>query len=857
MKYFYAAIQFLWFVLFVAAPASANPTAQTKEPTPSTLSTSPNFKKDFKISPQVGARFSSQGAGTDSFVGVEGFVPLFQNGQQLTYLEGRLQAATDQGRLGTNALLGHRFLSSSGQAILGGYLSYDTRNTGDAMFHQFGLGFEHLSDALDFRTNVYLPIGDRSRTLSSSLIGSPRFQGNRFGVDRISLVQEALTGVDVEVGTKLANLGRGTLRGYVGAYHYSGEGVNPFTGFRTRLVARPTDSITAGVTLQTDSRFDTRLMFNVGFAFPGNGGGQPAPEPTILARLGESPERQPSIVVDQFRKSNFEIAVNPETKIPWNFEFVTLGTGTGDGTFELPAGTIAAVLPKAKAKRNESSIVYVQAGTNPGIPGFTIPDGVSVISSATSAEDSTIPTQFGPVELPNVGTGELPIVNGTIRMGNDTELSGFKVVNSSGAGIQGANLKDVYIHNNTVQNSASEGIVLRNVTGEVVIAENTVKQTGVSTAGIELKNSTGNVQALIEDNTITNTSSSAIAIDLEGTAQGTVTIQQNSLIRNQGEGIYTRAKDNSVLTSRITNNTIENAQVIPSDNPFSEGAAPYGVTRGITAFVQGTAKNTTVIENNRLTSTGIVTSSQDRSSLDATIVNNTIESQGKLDNSGITYFAFDNSEGTLKIQNNRVSGFYPSGTDPVGGIRVALYDASKANVSLIQNTVTDNDRGIDVSANNTAQLKVKIDGNTITDNRLDGILIAGSSTLDSIGTGTPNIAANLQNNTLSSNGVKPLEGGFGDLTLATFSPGAKTCFKAANNTIGVLAIADQINPLLPLVPPFNKPPVSLLSGQVASELPYNPLVNASGNGNTVTALNPLSLALWSNTTLQPGSCPVP
>jgi trimeric autotransporter adhesin len=843
MKDFYAAIRLICLASLFAAPASANPILQSKEPEPTRLplSTTPDFKKDFKVVPQVGARFSSQGAGTQSFVGVEGFVPLFQSpGQHLTYVEGRLQVSTENGRLGSNALLGHRFLSSSGQSIVGGYVSYDTRNTGDATFNQLGLGFEHLSNAFDFRTNFYLPIGNRSRRLSSTLIGSPQFQGNVFGVNSLNLIQEALTGVDVEVGTKLANLGRGTLRGYVGAYHYEGDG-NRFTGFRTRLVARPTDSITAGLTFQSDARFDTRLMFNIGFAFPGSSSGQ-TPEPSILARLGESPERQQSILVDQFLKSKFELAINPKTGKPWNFQFVTLETGTGDGTFEAPSGTVAAVLPKVNADKADN-IVYVRAGSrNLGIPGFTIPDGVTVLSTAVPVSRATIPTQFGNLTLPDAGTGFQPKVTGPIVLGNNTVLGGFNVVNSPSFGIRGQDIQNVAIFNNQTIDSLRTGISLRNVTGRVEISDNIVDGTGSNTPGILLVNTAGSVNALIQNNEVYDSDSSGIVFQIEGTAQGVATIANNTLIDNLGGGIFTAAYDSGKLNSRITSNVVDNI----------EDGGPLGIT----AYADNSAQNTTVIDSNEVSSAGIATSARGQGRVDATITNNTVTNGPSIAISGITYRGFDNSTGNVNISGNTVSGFNtPPSSDPLdsaNGILVAVFDKSQATATITKNTATNNLRGINVGANNQARLQATIAENTVQGNLLEGISVTGSASPSSIVDGTPQVAAIVQSNTVTGNNLT--NQGFGDVAVATFSPGAKVCFQLSSNTIGVLAIADK-TPSGDF-PPLD-PPLSFLAGQVAVELPYSPLDNRNGNNNNVTTINPSTFVLWSNTKIPAGSCRLP
>jgi trimeric autotransporter adhesin len=607
-----------------ANPQPANPTAST-----------------FRVSPQMGARFTTQGAGTDAFVGIEGFVPLAQTlGQSLTYFEGRLQISTENGALGGNALIGHRFLSDSKRQIIGGYLAYDRRNTGDATFNQLGAGFESLSEHFDFRTNVYLPFGQSSRAIGDSSVGGLSFRANELTIERLQAVQEALPGFDMEIGTKLFKLGKtGSVRGYIGGYVYGGD-QGSFAGFRSRLVARPSDWLTAGLILQTDSRFDTRLIVSLGVQFPGRGASRDASTPNILARLGESPERQASILVDDYVKRDLEVAIDPATGQPWRFQFVTLGGGTGDGTFEAPAGTVAGVLPTARS----GGIVYVNAGTNPGIPGFTIPDGVSVISDAVI---TPISTQFGVVPLPNGGTGNQPLITSTVTLGNNTLLRGFEIVNSPGAGVFGQDISNVSITANRITNSGAEGIRLKNTLGIIDITDNQVNGTAPNSSpdqspGIAILNSTGATTIAIARNTVSNTSGTGIAVNASDTAEITVTIDGNRVDQPGFNGILGVAEENGKLTAQITNNqvtgngsslragigigsrgngtttaTVDGNQVSEFTNPDAEG---------IRVFAEGNSQTTTAISNNTITNNrrGILVTAGTTTRVQAMLENNTV-----------------------------------------------------------------------------------------------------------------------------------------------------------------------------------------------------------------------------------------
>ncbi|MFH7026861.1 MAG: hypothetical protein ACHBN1_15975 [Heteroscytonema crispum UTEX LB 1556] len=84
-------------------------------------------------SPRFGGSFTTQGAGYEEpYFSIEGFVPIIQNpGNSLTFLEGRLLWLTDS-TMGGNLVLGQR-AGKSGDEILGGYIAYDIRDTGNSV----------------------------------------------------------------------------------------------------------------------------------------------------------------------------------------------------------------------------------------------------------------------------------------------------------------------------------------------------------------------------------------------------------------------------------------------------------------------------------------------------------------------------------------------------------------------------------------------------------------------------------------------------------------------------------------------------------------------------------------------------
>lgn len=394
----------------------------------------------------VRARFnishSSSSAGADGLTQFGGFTPIWQTpGHDIVFLESGL-LLDNGGQLGGNAVLGYRQYVPGQNRTLGGYVSLDNRNTGQAAFNQMGFGVETLGETWDLRLNAYLPLGNsrqlvNSQVSTSTTIGDvSRFQGNSLFFDPVSqnqvtnTYQTALGSFDVEVGTRLLRFSNGgDLRGYISPYYLSGPGISGTFGIRGRLSAQPSTGLDLGIGLQHDEVFGTNVFGSVRVNFPGTPGRSAAStEEQLVARLGSSVERASTIKVDvqnellvnQFVEGQPILAVNPDTGAPWFFIHVA-DNGNSDGTVESPFGAISDAVAVAQSDGNQ--IIYVQVGNNPYLGNLTIPDNVRLLSIGPLQQIAT--TALGQVTLPGSGTGILPVVIGELIPGSGAEVSGF------------------------------------------------------------------------------------------------------------------------------------------------------------------------------------------------------------------------------------------------------------------------------------------------------------------------------------------------------------------------------------------------------------------------------------------------
>ncbi len=695
---------------------------------------------NLRIKPRLGIGHTSSGGGFDGFTRLEGFVPLLQTpGKNLTFLEGRFFLDNDDANLGGNLILGYRTYSVHSHRIWGGYMSYDNRHTGHNTFNQLGLGIESLGTVWDFRVNGYLPIGDTRQGVGDTGVRDIFFRRNFLILEQGQNKEAAMGGWDAEVGAKLARIGTdGDLRGYGGLYWYDAEGTSEIWGWRVRLEARPSDNFNLGLSLQNDDLFGTNLLFTVGATFPGSRPqGLTEEDDRVLVRVAESVQRTNAIVIDHQDDFQEVSATNPETGEPYIFQHVVLGEMGGDGTFENPFGRVENGLDKTVSDGND--IVYVQPGTNPGIPPFTIPDRVQVLSTGPIQQLDTI--ERGIVQLPLSDAGVLPTINpgaaASVTMGNRTTLSGFYIPDAGTFGIEGRNIDTVTIRENAIANSTQAGIVLLEATGNVTVTDNSIDTTGgLGNGGFFIGNTAGSVDLNLVRNQIVNTTGDGMVIIMFNTEDSTVTISENRIVGNQLDGIGFRfanadnvdfnINDNKILNngssgiiSELVNNSNSSVTIINneiSDNQFD----------GIAMILADNSDGIVTIINNNLRGNqedGIVIGLFADSDETITIVDNTLS-----DNqfNGINLFLRNNSQGIFDLTNNSILN------NQLDGIIFTFLDDSRGIVTIDENTVARNQRrGITVQSTAAAEGEFLIQNNLISDNETLGIagLMIGDSSL--------------------------------------------------------------------------------------------------------------------------------
>ncbi|PHJ55744.1 hypothetical protein VF14_32800 [Nostoc linckia z18] len=692
------------------------------------------------FSPRLGVRYTTEGGGYESFSTFEGFLPVLQTpGNSLTFLQGRILLDNDS-NLASNILLGHRFFSAKDNRIIGGYISYSTRDTGRSNFERLGLGFEALG-SWDFRFNAYLPLNSSEKQIDQRNL--PLFQGNSLIIERSRFLEVALSGVDAEVGTRLTKIGSGDLRGYAGVYYYSGGQSREAFGWKTRIEARPNDYLGLSLSLQNDDLFDTRLVFSIGANFPGSGTRRSKPKKdSILARMATTVENQANILVavenrtDSFAASiesgnqgstnNIDTSTNNNNTSDRSIIIHVAPGGTGNGTFEAPFGTIADALAVAKA----DNVIYVRSNSTTVFPPFTIPDGVRVFSNGPLQVVNV--KDLGIVTLPLSGSGINPIItgmvptgNGLITLGNNTVISGFNLQipgTDDTRGVKGTNISNVRILDNQITNAFSGGIYLENVIGTVEIARNTIIDTRSPAIDNSLESGifVWNYQE-ITDLTI---SDNRIITNFDVDANYRVDGIEVNLCRDVDAAFLNKTcSSNASITANILNN-----QII-YNNQVNGGSGADGINLNLGNFGQGTF----IVNGNTLTNIvdeGISITAIANSEANFTITNNIITNVG---DSSIKVDLLKPEATTMAVNlfNNSITNFTITGntldTSGNDGIDFAVGDKADLTVTIANNIIQNigsgdsGDRAIQLQAIDNAIARPTIKGNTINNVSGDGI----------------------------------------------------------------------------------------------------------------------------------------
>ncbi len=451
------------------------------------------FRPRFNIDTRGGGLYGYN----PGYTNVGMFVPFaIEEDSAIVFLDGR-GMITHDGKGGASLGTGWRWWQEDIDRIIGLSAWFDYDNGHRTSYSQFGVSLESLGRYVDYRINGYIPVGTRSTMLSSTVDPTDiRFLGNNIVFGRTNVAEQTYTGFDAEVGGPLPVLGRYGVNGYLGGYHFMGNGVasGSFTGVSGRFMAQINEDLQFGVQVTDDHVFGTNTQFQIFVTLPEGAPSRWLRNPRVQDRLTESVYRQYRVMAHTETFSTFDLAIDPKDGIPYFVTHIDPNLGpVGNGTFENPFHSIAVYNGQPLAAQQQSDIIYVRPradGTNTNLdtaPTFTVYNGQRLLS--TSVPHTFLSANFPGVvhNLPGFVPDLLPmLVNSaggdviTLAPGNvqPIEVSGFDIQGSAGgSGIAGTNNTFVLINRNEIHDGFN-GIDLVNLTdgaGSSIITTNILR----------------------------------------------------------------------------------------------------------------------------------------------------------------------------------------------------------------------------------------------------------------------------------------------------------------------------------------------------------------------------------------------
>lgn len=394
---------------------------------------------------------------------------------------------------GANLGGGFRYHSEQLDRIFGANVYYDYDNTSGALFRQVGFGLETLGALWDMRANAYFPTGETEQQISLNFVaGSERFVGHKILFDQQRIIGNALTGVDMEVVTPLPGrvMQRHDVRVAGGWYHYQGQELDGFAGWKTRIQGNLLPSVQLQLEVTNDHIFDTNVVFGATWTY----GGYRQPETerrTQFSRMTEKVRRNYNIIVAKTSLLDTDqVAKNPNTGEDYFVEHVASNPPYApipvvDGTVEHPWQTLSQAqadlaIAQGLGNAGPGDIIFVHADSVFNAApdnSVTLTQSIRILGEGNGVAHRINVANLGQIPLPRATTGVArPLFTGSLSDGvtlvsgtaaAPSEFSGFQVSNAALNGILGDSVSNVLITQTDVNSAGGDGVLLNNITGPV------------------------------------------------------------------------------------------------------------------------------------------------------------------------------------------------------------------------------------------------------------------------------------------------------------------------------------------------------------------------------------------------------
>lgn len=535
----------------------------------------------------------------ESFTNIGAFMPRFIDDDAMVYADARALLGYD-GRGGANLGLGWRYYMPDYDRFIGFNAFYDFDASHRREYHQLGLGFESIGRYFDMIFNGYIPVGERSNLLSTSLQGPGNFAGNQILLDRYNETESAFTGFDAQIGGPMPIFGRYGLQGYVGFYFFTNSQVNKdFTGVSGRLAWQLNEDLNLAINMTDDSVFGFNSQIQVSMNLPDGKPSRWLRPLSVRDRMMNSAQRTYRVTVERDITVAAEAAINPKNNEPYFVVHVDpnvagAGVAAGDGTVENPFNLLSQFDNMVFGDKSNVDIIYVRAREDNTTTNLN--QGVTLLSQQRLLSNR-VPQFFETAQNPGQQyqlAGYDPIVNGERllpRLSNESggnvvtfadgafciEVSGFEINGSAtGRGIYGTNNSLVRINRNVIQ-GGQDGIYLTGLSGQFAdnrgsVIENNIIRNNFNDGIFVGNTGTAPLDLVIASNPPRNIDFDGVLdVDTNGDGEfdtgspdsldGDGSFANDGIVSNGGDGIDINADNGSVINVFIDDNQIRGSQL--------------------------------------------------------------------------------------------------------------------------------------------------------------------------------------------------------------------------------------------------------------------------------------------------------
>ncbi len=392
---------------------------------------------------------------------------------------------TIEGTFGGSAGAGYRYYAPRIDRIFGASVWYDGDGTRDDYFQQVGISLETFGKWLDFRTNVYLPVGQTTQQSTSGVVaGSAQYVGENLTYAQLNTYLAAMTGFDMEAGVQIPGhfAEEHGLHLYGGWYYYGDSQGDHIVGASARVQANIAYGLDASVQITNDNYFDTRAFVGVSWTF-GPLHRSNLSQDNVKGRMGERPVRNYTVLaVQENETASGLFAVDPATGKPYVIAHVDSNAAAGgNGGVNSPYQTIAA----AETAGVGANVIFVHAGSvfNGTASTAVMNPGQLLFGDGAGEQHFLSVPELGSILMPHGPTsGALPVLNSSsgtaVTLASNSEIAGFNITNSTGPGIVANGASNVLIKDVTVSNSGSDGIQINNATGNTYFNNVSIMNSG-------------------------------------------------------------------------------------------------------------------------------------------------------------------------------------------------------------------------------------------------------------------------------------------------------------------------------------------------------------------------------------------